>query len=123
MANNDQWLFEHITKMRYQGAVTKNDGLKILAGKAYYGPNDTNDRQDCTVYFGSFFSTGCFPVVVAVNEVNTNGFRRLVTVRSISGSQIDHRGFIAHVSNQENALSDQTKIVSGGTVSYIAIGW
>lgn len=123
MANNDQWLFEHTPKMRYQSAVTKDNGLKVLAGKAYYGPNDTNDRQDVTVYFGSFFSVGCNPIVVANSEPISVGFRRLVTVRGIGASNIDYRGFIGHVSNQENALSDQTKIVVGGYMHYIAVGW
>lgn len=123
MAENAQWLFEHTPKMKYQGAVNRTEGLKIIAGKSYYPPNDVADRQDVSVYFGGFFSVGCNPIVVANSEPIALGYRRLVTVRGIGTYNIDNRGFIGHVSNQENALSDQTKIVGGGYMHWISVGW
>lgn len=122
--SNIQWLFENTPRMRYthsQAAIIRDSGIKIIAGKTPYGGVEL-DFLDVSVYFGSFFSSACRPVVTASVESSGNQ-RRLVTLRGING-EIDYRGFIGHVSDQENhAVISWNPLRQGGWLHWTAVGF
>jgi len=127
MVNNDQWLFENTPRLKYAGEVQKSDGLRIAAGRAIY-PAATADRIDVPVFFGGFFSVGCLPVITATSQPLLLGYRRLVTVRGHGTASPDNRGFIAHVTSQEDPNqsggdASYTWINNGGVLHWIAVGW
>lgn len=122
MANNDQWLFENTPRVRYtllDGSLTRDTGGKILAGKALFGasPNDWSER---TIYFGNFFSAACKPIVQVTIETTGTHLRKYASIRGISGAEVDHRGFICHLSAQER----NAKVVeTWGLIHYTAVGF
>jgi len=122
MTNNDQWLFENTPRMKYAAyTLTKNSGLKILATYAYVPPN-RNRGTTRGVYFGSFFSVGCQPIVVAT-PVATNSQRRFfVAVNGIGRAVPDHTG--AQITLQASELNPKNDKLGGAVyVHVIAIGW
>lgn len=128
MANNDQFLFENLPKMIYKGPITKAGGLKIACGKVAVPPK--NSRQSTVeVYFGSFFTTGCAPVVTANARTGgaTYGNRKTVSIGGIGRVDPDHRG-VALTYNTIDEL-DRTAIKQARTVGpsalihWIAVGW
>lgn len=122
MANNEQWLFENTPRMKYSGYnLTKTSGLKILATYALI-PATTARGTSRGVYFGSFFSTGCQPIVIA-QPVPTNGQRRFfVTVNGINRAVPDHTGAaITCIASELNPKND--KIGASVYCHVIAIGW
>ncbi len=122
MANNDQWLFENTPRIRYnflEGNIVRDSGAKILAGKLIFGAG-TKDWSERTVSCGNFFSASCKPIVVSTVEATGTHLRKLVTTKGINGAEIDHRGFIAHVSVQER----NAKVMdTWGLIHYMAIGF
>jgi len=122
MVNNEQWLFENSPRMRYtmhDGGLTRDNGAKILAGKALFGAS-TKDWVERTIYFGNFFSAACKPIVQVTIETTGTHLRKLATARSIDGGEIDHRGFICHISAQER---NAKVIETWGLIHYTAIGF
>lgn len=119
-SNNMRYLFENNPRIRYEREpiITRDSGLKILAGKTAYLWTDT-DYTDVTVYFKNFFSPGCKPVVTATIETLGFKLRKLVTVRGF-GTEVDHRGFWAHVSDHETVAP---RIEAWGLVCWIAVGY
>lgn len=95
MSSNDHWLYEHSPTIRYNylDTVVRDSGMKIIAGKSRYAETG-RDWIDVPVYFGNFFSAACRPVVTATVE----GHNRLdVKISGHDGSEVDYRGFRAHV--------------------------
>lgn len=123
MANNTQFLFERSPKMRYAAAgLTRDTGLKILAGKTPY-PANTRDWSDARVYFGSFFTAGCKPIVTAVvGDIQAGGLRKYISLRGHNG-EIDHTGFIAHVVTFELYPGGAKTVTGPGFVHWTAIGY
>lgn len=122
MANNDQWLFENTPRMRYSvDGNVRDSGLKIIAGKVGYGRSG-NDWTDFNVYFGSFFSAACKPVVVATVEIGGNGKRKLANIEGFGGT-IDYRGFHGFVTTQENPNLGTFPVDHPSYVHWIAIGY
>lgn len=92
MSNNDQWLYENAPRMLYSAYGTKRtEGLKIAAGVKACTPNPAGFQQD-VVYFGSFFSESCSPVVVT-GLIHQGEVRITFGVKGIGQTYIDHRGF------------------------------
>ena len=126
--NNIQYIFERSPRMRYtapngEGALTRDTSLKIISGKTPYPLENTRDYLDVHVYFGSFFSAGCKPIVQVTCEHAGGGARRLATLRGHSG-EVDHTGFIAHVSNQENpGAGPHPAFNSPGWIHWTATGY
>lgn len=123
LATNQRWLFENTPKIRYSGAgLTRDVGLKIIAGKTPYSPS-TTDYLDLPVFFGTFFTVGCNPIVVAVVADSVSGRRRRLDVRAHGGPAIDHIGFIAHVVAAYQKTGINQTINSSGWVHWIAVGY
>lgn len=102
MANNDQYLFDRAPRMRYTaGNLTRDTSLKMISGKTPYPANGNSWVQWVNIYFGSFFTAGCHPVVTATIEVPGNKKMMHVVVFGFNNQEIDHTGFIAAAWNQE----------------------
>lgn len=92
MANNEQWLYEHTPRMLYTAYnQRKADGLKIASGILMCNP-DPHGIQQHVVYFGSFFSESCTPVVVT-GLMHQGEVRITFGVKGIGQTYVDHRGF------------------------------
>lgn len=120
MANNEQWLFENAPRMYYNTfGLKKTSGIKILTGFVQLPPG--NEHTGNTFYFGTFFSQGCQPVVVA--SINTFPRGRLVVVTRGIGSQWpDSRGFECRVYSAEPTSA--TRVIPPGVyAAFIATGW
>ena len=122
MANNDQWLFENTPRMMYNArGVKKTSGVKILAGIAL-APASKTTVTSVAVYFGSFFSQGCTPVVVAT-PVHASGRTRMHTiVKGIGTGYPDHRG-VTLVVTADEYNSAVNNFPYGMAFNYIAVGW
>lgn len=122
MANNDQWLFENSPRIRYSANnITRDSGLKVIAGKTAYAAQPTLDYTNVEVYFGSFFTVGCRPSVSTTVETSLSGNRKFASIRGFGGQEVDYRGFIAHVTAHETV--NHPWGISGGWVHWIAIGY
>jgi len=126
MGNNEQFLFENMPRMTYRGTINKNGGLRIAAGRAVMSP--ANDRGSATkqVNFGSFFTPGCQPIVVANgrSEGGVYGSKKLISITGLGRSDPDHRGVTFFYHTMENANAPiQARTVRGGIIYWIAIGW
>jgi hypothetical protein len=89
-----------------------------LAGKTVIPPSSTNDYTDCYVYFGSYFSASCKPVVTAVVEPAAG--RILTTLSGLTfGVEMDYRGFRAHVYQSSFPNSP----VPTGWLHWISVGY
>lgn len=118
-SNNIRWLFENSPRIRYdRDPIIKDSSVKILAGKTIFRTS-TADWVETQIYFKNFFSPGCRPVVTATVEPLGTHMRKLVTVKGFGG-EIDHRGFVAHLSVQERVA----KVVeASGLIDWIAVGY
>lgn len=104
MANNDQWFFENMTRARYSVAgLTRDTGLRMIMGKTPFPPgvNQARDWVDVKIEFGSYFTVGCKPIIVALVETTGTWLRKYPSLRGLNG-EIDHTGFIAHVVSHES---------------------
>lgn len=118
MGNNEQWLFENAPRMQYSAyGVQKPTGVKIMAGLLIFPPSPTAGAQGY-YYFGSFFSSGCNPIIVCT--VNTLDGQRggVVSIRGIGMTIPDHRGFGSSINN-----STVTQITAQTYIHFIAVGW
>jgi len=122
VANNMQWLYENTPRISYKAfGVNKSVGAKILAGSGLV-PATKSTLSYATVYFGSFFSQGCQPMVVASPIQNTGRTRFEVVVRGIGRNQPDHRGCQIGVTTDEyNSTLNNHPVQL--VVNWIAIGW
>jgi hypothetical protein len=118
MANNDQWLFENSVKLRYTGSgLTRDNGTKIIAGKIPFS-RQTIDWVTVGAAFGSFFSSGCRPVITAVAESPDNA-RVDLTIHTWTGpGEIDQTGFTAHAYTQGTEPT-----LGSGWIHWIAVGY
>lgn len=123
MTNNDQWLFENSARIRYSvNQITKDGGVKVMAGKSPYGISDTSAVY-VDVYFGGFFSAGCHVAVTASLETGTGLGRKQVTIVGFGG-EVDSRGFRAAVYTDEVRLDGSPpKIETSGFVHWLAVGY
>ena len=122
MTNNDQWLFENMPRARYAANVTKTNGVKILGIRGVIPPTSAS-QFSTNIYFGTVFSVGCQPLVVATPS-HTNWQRRSHCVVNGLGSLAvpDHTGCKVTVSIDEFAAKN-LKFASSAYVNVIAIGW
>lgn len=122
MANNDQWLFENAAKIRYNAAgIVRDTQVKIIAGKSPYPAVPDQEATSINIYFGSFFSASCKPIVVAT--VDPTYGRKLCTINSLSdGAETDYRGFRAHIWAKETAIVPD-RLNYPGFVHWIAVGY
>lgn len=118
MGNNEQWLFENTPRMYYNAFNTKKpNGVKIMAGMLVLAPSATTMSQG-DYYFGSFFSSGSFPIVVATVNVLDGQRGQIVSIQGIGVKSPDHRGFHAWINNK-----NYTNITAQAYIHFIAVGW
>lgn len=120
LANNQQWLFENMTRLRYAAyGLTRDSGLKILTGKTSFPVVRNRNYYYAQIYFGSFFSAGCKPLVIAtVETTGGNMHRSKVVVQSRAAGGIDNTGFTAIVSTESYRT-----VGSAGWINWFAIGY
>lgn len=118
MTNNDQYLFENSPKMYYNSYnLKKTSGVRIMGGVLGL-PATTTRYRSGTAYFGTFFSAGCRPIVVASVNPMGSGVDFSLTLRGVDSVYIDYRGFRAHVYHIV-----QTKDAARSYIHWIAMGW
>lgn len=121
LANNDQWLFENSPRMRYNylNTVVRDNGLKIIAGKTPWGTTP-GDALEVAVYFGSFFTASCRPIVNVTVETTGGWQRKYAIIRGLGG-EVDYRGFIAHMATHERWVANN--IEAPGWFHWTAVGF
>lgn len=120
MANNTQFIFERQPKMRYTGAgnnIIRDTALKVLSGKTPFPPVTTANWIYQNIYFGSFFTVNCKPIITASLEAGDHRGRVVIRSFGAQGTEIDHVGFIAIVSHESAAT------LSPGWVHWTAVGY
>jgi hypothetical protein len=127
MANNSQWLFENLPKIRYKtSAITRDTNTKILALRTPYGAT-TGRQVRFDVYFDGFFSSGCQPI--GVGTAISNGQKRLqVVIAGLGNSPVpDSRGAFIQLEADEiyPVGTDQLggMIYTAGFVDCIFVGY
>lgn len=122
MSNNDQWIYENMPKMLFNTyGIKRTNGVKILAGIAVV-PAAAASSASVTVSFGTFFSSGCKPVIVTGTQPTSGAARFHTAFKGIDGFYPDHRGavFIAGA----DSLNIKANVMSAKVyIHFVAIGW
>lgn len=123
MVSNSRYLFERAAKVYYNAYGThKDNGIKIACGTGTVPPVDAYSTA-ISIYFGSFFTPGCRPII-ATSITSSYNRRVMATINGIGGPSAlpDHRGFIAHLAVGE--LNDKAnKLVKTMHLNWIAMGY
>lgn len=123
LSNNIQYVYENMPTVFYNlnGSVKKSSGCKILAGTVNIAPKVV-PSWGFGVYFGSFFSEGCHPIVTA-NIMTNVQTKILMNIYGLDKTRTpDSKGFVANCIADNNTKVNQLP-GNGFTVSYIAIGY
>lgn len=122
MASNDQALFEMkpSAAIKHNG-VNRSRGVKILAGSQLFQPPNTWSTTN-TIYFGNYFSVGCFPIIIPALYSHPQMGMNL-TPHGIGGVKLpDHRGFNAYVW-PDDRNGNKARLSQPYYVTYIAVGF
>lgn len=126
MSNNDQWLYENMPRLQYSvNGIKRNSGVKILAGQTRWPAEPRWEYVGLDISFGSFFTPGCNPTVVATAAGSSSPHKKYVTTCSLgaAGNEvIDHRGFTAFVSQTPFQGAGATPLGNSGILHWIAVG-
>lgn len=124
LVHNVNYVYENLTPIRFSayGNSARTSGLRIACGVVSIGPDESAMRVTRTVTFGSFFTVGAKPVVVAT-QATTDRVRSMTTIRGMSGGEIapSHVGF--HVSVSHQLGTTELTFARIQYVHYIAIGF
>lgn len=123
MCNNTQFLYDRSPRIRYvvpgtSGTVTRDTGIKVLAGKTPFPTVTTASYLYLPIYFGTYFSSGSHPVVQATVEAANGGHRDKVMIYGLSGGEIDQTGFQAVIS-----VDILPTLAQPGWVHWTAVGY
>jgi len=122
MVSNDQALFEMkpTTAIKHNG-ISRSKGMKILAGSQLFQPTKTFSTTS-RIYFGNYFSAGCYPIVIAgLMSAPQTGLN--VATKGIGGAKlVDHRGFEGYVWTDDRKGNKGT-IQQPYYLTYIAVGF
>lgn len=122
LSSNVQWIYENTPRVFYNAhGLKKTGGTKILAGMAL-APATRTTLSTVTVYFGTFFSQGCKPIVVATPNTLTVRTRLQTVVSGIGTGYPDHRGAEIKITTDEYASASNLHAVVL-PVNWIAVGW
>lgn len=123
MVNNTRYLFERAPRLYFNGyGVKKDTGIKIASGTAIIPPKKSIS-QAINVYFGTFFTPGCKPVITTGIVSHYNG-RVSDTMHALKGIGYvpDHTGFVARFGMVElNAATNY--FVKTMYLHWIAVGY
>lgn len=120
---NQQWIFENFPRTKYDAfGVKRTSAMKIACGAVLLGSTKYGMRFK-TVYFGTFFSTGCRPIIMT-NVLSRYGARRLYANLDGFGSAIhpDHRGFNIAL-NPDPRGNGKYRVWKSVWVHWMAIGF
>jgi hypothetical protein len=128
MANNDQYLFENLAKVRYKNSgIVRDTSMKILAMRVpFSGTSARQIRQD--VYFDGFFTSGCAPICTGT-AISIPNKRLTVTFAGLGNASPapDARGAFIQVEADEIYPVGTTQlggmIYGPGYVDCIFVGW
>jgi hypothetical protein len=122
MTNNDQWLYENTPRMSFNTyGIKRTNGIKIMAAICVV-PTNKSANSTATFEFGTFFSSGCKPVIVTGTQPTSGRGRLHCMIRGISSNYPDHRGFKATVSADE--IGGTNNVIDAKVyVHFVAIGW
>lgn len=124
LANNTQYLFENLAKVRYRSsAINRDTTTKILAVRTPVSATPAR-QQRADIYWNGFFSSGCAPIVVAT-AISHPQKRLNVVVCGLGGVVLpDSRGCMAQVEADE-VYSEVPggNIVNNLYIDLIAIGY
>lgn len=120
VANNTQWLFDNTARIRYKvNELTKDNGLKILVGKASHPIVTTANWIHGQVQFGNFFSQNCKPIVtIGIEGQHGGNHRNQIVIYPLVGTEIDHTGFGWVVSTYA-----YNTLMGSGFCHYMAVGY
>lgn len=121
LQSNVQYLYENQPDVKYTfSSVTRSSGVKILAGSLVLPASPTTDNTFGNVYFGDFFTPGCFPIINATPMVSVRK-RVSVAVTGLTRLEAGHDGCRLTVCQFEtvrkNVITDALR------VNYIAVGY
>lgn len=123
MANNEQWLYENTPRMMFSAwGIKRTSGVKVLAGIAICQGNQAL-WSPTSVNFGTFFSSGCKPVVVTGTQPTSSKWRYHTIIKGIGTYYPDHRGIEIHVGADYYGTSTRNTVDSRVYVHYVVIGW
>jgi hypothetical protein len=120
LASNQQYLFENISRVKYSaGGITREGGSKMIAGKSAFPALPTRSYLYLTINFGSYFTAGSRPVVLATLEAKGGSMHRakVVIQGHLGTGEVNHAGFIAIVTG------DTYKSLESGWIHWWAIGY
>lgn len=121
MANNERYVFERMPRLNYvaHGIQNKDTGVRMLTG-IHTVPAIGDHQQTRTIYFGSYFSPGCRPVVQAT-YAGYNVIRTFMKIRGVGQTHPDHRGFEAGLIISEEVNNRVFQGVS--YIHWLAVGY
>lgn len=123
MTSNTRYLFERAPKLYYNSySVKKDTGIKIACGTTTIAPRKGQHYYSKNVYFGSFFTAGCKPVVVT--SVTSPYNRRMILSQwGIQGTGYvpDHRGVVVCVATA--TMEKAHYLAKQVYVNWIAMGY
>lgn len=122
MVNNDQWIYENMPRVNFSTyGIKRTNGIKVLAGIAI-APAALSVNSKTTYNFGTFFSSGCKPVIVTGTQPTSGRGRYHVVFRGIGTPYPDHRGMEVTASTDE--LVAKNNVMDARVyVHFVAIGW
>jgi hypothetical protein len=122
MTNNDQWIFENMPTMYYNGGgVVKSGALRTYAVRIGFPPLN-NSVQNKDVYFSGRFSVGCTPVI-AVGITGGVFSRKQTLIHGLNGRDLpDHTGCRLTVMMWEPTAYTNT-FRTQCYVDLVAVGW
>jgi len=122
LARNVQTLYNRMPQAIYNANVTREKGVRIVAGRALIPANQKSDNATVAVRFGNFFTARCEPIITT--GVVTNNQVRIFCVINGLGSRLhpDHTGFNIAINVAAEAKKND-KIAHAFFVSWQAMGY
>jgi hypothetical protein len=123
MTNNDQWLYENAPRLNFNTyGIKRTSGVKIMAAIAVVRANKSL-WTSTTFNFGTFFSSGCKPVIVTGTQPTGGKYRYHTIVKGIGSYYPDHRGVEVHVGADYYGTGTKNTVDTNVYVHFIAVGW
>lgn len=123
MTNNDQYIFENMPKMSFNTyGIKRANGVKIMAAICVV-PASSALWSHGTFNFGTFFSSGCKPVIVVGTQPTSGRWRYHTVVRGIGTNYPDHRGAVFSVGADYYGTTTTNIVDAKVYVHFIAVGW
>jgi len=122
MTANDQYFYENMPKVMFNSyGIKRTNGVKMMAG-VVITPVSKTANSTARYDFGTFFSSGCKPIIVTGTQPTSARGRIHVMVRGINSNYPDNRGFV--VTSSADELTGKNNVMDAKIyVHFLAIGW